>query len=280
MWYIGRASAFVRRSWEPRTSHCLAQVLSWWECRSWLYPASWQPLCGTGTARSLHGRQALLPWAAEHNGSDPVSGWDIHFVCECSRCRRLSHVLLGSSAKHPGDRWPVSESGCGFFSLYLFIYFLSSQIIQSNSLLIRSKVTQGHSECVVKTALFPIGWVLGDRQSPALSALKYLAMESCLGGCHPGWIWVSSRLKLGFDSSATLQPSPPRWAVPHGSTEVARLSCFSSTLCVDSPSQVETLCLQHRTQMGDAEPGSCYWSVDKLQRVHTSVCLPPSRHLP
>lgn len=55
----------------------------------------------------------------------------------------------------------VSEPGCGFFFLTVFIIFLSSQIIQSSSLLRGSEVTQGHSECVVRTALFLIGSVLG-----------------------------------------------------------------------------------------------------------------------
>lgn len=80
-----------------------------------------------------------------------------------SHGRRLSHVLVGSSAKNPGDRWPcIGTRVWGFFpSPYLLLLFLSSQIIQSSSLLRGSEVTQDHSECVVRTALFLIGSVLG-----------------------------------------------------------------------------------------------------------------------
>lgn len=101
--------------------------------------------------------------------------------------RRLSHVLVGSSAKNPGDRWPCIGTRVGFFFLTVFIIFLSSQIIQSSSLLRGSEVTQGHSECVVRTALFLIGSVLGgiDRV-PFCTQEWYLATESYLGGCHPG----------------------------------------------------------------------------------------------
>lgn len=134
---------------------------------------------------------ALLPWAAEHNGSDPVSGWDIHYVCERSHGRRLSHVLVGSSAKNPGDRWPCIRTRVWVFSLPYLLFLSSSQIIQSSSLLRGSEVTQGHSECVVKTALFLIGSILGDRQGFFLHSRVVFGHRELPG-------WVSSRLGVGF----------------------------------------------------------------------------------
>lgn len=129
---IRRTQAPVAWSWEPWTSHCLAQVLSWWECSLWWYPASWQPLCGTGMARSLHYIPTLLPWAPEHNGSDPVSGWAVPSVSWVLRAKEVVSCVGGKfSQDSPWDRWPVSESGCGFFSLYLLFFEFSNNSKQS-----------------------------------------------------------------------------------------------------------------------------------------------------
>lgn len=85
----------------------------------------------------------------------------------------------------------VSEPGCGFFSLPYLLFLSSSQIIQSSSLLRGSEVTQGHSECVVRTALFLIGSVLGDRQGFFLHSRVVFGHRELPG-------WVSSRLGVGF----------------------------------------------------------------------------------
>lgn len=82
------------------------------------------------------------------------------------------------------------NQGVGFF-LTIFIISFEFPNNSKQSLLRGSEVTQGHSECVVRTALFLIGSVLGDRQGFFLHSRVVFGHRELPG-------WVSSRLGVGF----------------------------------------------------------------------------------